>query len=75
MKSFINSVLRKTVGVDVRGVALPTQEFAFPSHANYSRRFIYFYDLLLRVRDVEGDIVECGVGYQDLTVGWRYKGN
>jgi hypothetical protein len=63
MKRFINSALRKRLGLEIRKTSHNPKEDPIPLVSAHARRLIYFYDLLCKVANVEGDIVECGVGW------------
>ena len=61
IKRLARRALRKTLGLEVsrvRDARLP----AYTITAQTTRRLVYFRDLLTQVKDLDGDIVECGVG-------------
>lgn len=57
------SFARSVLGLDVRRAASREYDlWMYPADQEATRRLIYFYDLMLKINDVNGDIVECGVG-------------
>ncbi len=59
----LNYVLRKTTGLEVQRSGTARKELAIPLVSFTANRLIYFYDLLCKIEHIDGDIVECGVGW------------
>lgn len=63
MKHLINKMLAKFFRLQLRSANREPKEN--PEFLNFStgRKLIYYYDLVRRIESVEGDIVECGIGW------------
>jgi len=61
IKRLARRVLSKTLGWEVYKATDPRLS-AFTISAQTTRRLIHFGDLLTQVKDVDGDVVECGIG-------------
>jgi len=63
MKTFLLNKLR-TIGVEIRRVKPITDPrvLRIPREVGTTQRSIYFYDLLGKIKNIDGDIVECGAG-------------
>ena len=72
MRALVKKVMSRTFGLEVhrrgfwakppggrRGLRHPAPSLLLKSTV---RRLMYFYELLQKVQDIEGDVVECGVG-------------
>ena len=62
-KRYAVSFARSVLGLDIRRAA--PREFdlqLYPADRTATRRLAYFYDLMLKIAGVDGDIVEYGVG-------------
>ena len=64
MKLFIQKLLRNALNIEIRRVN-HTNRKEYPRIMNefHIRRMIYFYDLHSQIKGINGDIVECGVGW------------
>lgn len=62
MRQQINDFLRRALGVEIVRVAT-AKERPRPLGRVRALRLAYLYDLMRQVKSVDGDIVECGVGY------------
>ena len=61
----LNQVLRNTLGLEIRRVLRLDESSLYPPDplsAKTVSRVLYFNSLILKVKDVEGTVVECGVG-------------
>jgi hypothetical protein len=64
MKTFLLNKLR-TIGVEIRRVKPITDPrvLPIPREVGTTQRSIYFYDLLGKIKNIDGDVVECGAGF------------
>ena len=64
MKSIIREILKNVIGIEVSRVD-NTNPKEYPDRMSVGnlRRLVFFYDLFSQIKDIDGDIVECGVGW------------
>lgn len=60
----INKLLGHMAGIHISRAIDPCErkKKPIPMVASHATRLLYFFDLMLRIRGIEGDIVECGIG-------------
>jgi hypothetical protein len=58
----LQSLIRCRLGISITR-AIPAKEMPIPMVMPHAARLIYFHDLLSRIHRLDGDIVECGVGW------------
>jgi len=64
MKSVLQKMLRSTLGVELKRVNPITNPKVLQTRLNEGsvQRSIYLYDLFDKIKNIDGDIVECGAG-------------
>ena len=61
----LNCMLRRTLGLEIRRVVRLTDPSLYPPDPLFAKtvnRILYFNSLILKVKDLPGAVVECGVG-------------
>ena len=64
MKTFLQNKLRNILGVELKRVDPITNPKTLQTRLNVGsvQRSIYFYDLFGKIKNITGDVVECGAG-------------
>ncbi len=62
MKTTMNKILAKLTGLQLAKATNP-KEKPLPLISSSALRIVFFYDLLKKIVNIEGDVVECGVGW------------
>lgn len=63
MKQVVQNVLRNQFGVEVRRATKSPKEEPIPLVNKHGLRLVHFYELIKKIENIPGDIVECGVGW------------
>ena len=63
MKKSIKGFLNKVLKLEVSRVSMNPKEAPIDLINIHGQRFVYFYELARKIDDIQGNIVECGVGW------------